>query len=328
MTRTLDNGIIIRPFEDADKALVTEFFDQMGGETRALFNSNGWNRENALSYFDPETRKENFEYYTAVKDGLMVGYVFLWETNTSVPDMGICVRDNCKGLHLGRDLMQFIIDRAKKLGASGLQLTTHLANARAQALYARMGFRRFGTSNGGEAQYLLRFDTPNQAAQRVNRTLPNGVVIRPFAKEDKAFVNAFFDQMGGETRAFFNGNDLNRNFANLFFGEGRDNTEYYLAEKDGAMVGYIFLWDTHTAVPWLGIAVHEGFKGQHLGRDLLQYLFDRVKDMEGNGLLLTTHLANIRAQALYARMGFERIGTSNSGEALYLRRFCVKENKK
>jgi len=53
-----------------------------------------------------------------------------------------------------------------------------------------------------------------------------------------------------------------------------------------------------------------------------------VKDMEGNGLLLTTHLANIRAQALYARMGFERIGTSNSGEALYLRRFCVKEDKK
>jgi len=325
MKRTLDNGVLIRPFEDTDQALVTEFFDQMGGETRAFFNGNGWNRENALSYFASETRKENFEYYAAVKDGLMVGYVFLWDIHTAVPDLGICVRDNCKGLHLGRHLMQFVIDRAKELGASGLQLTTHLANIRAQALYARMGFARMGISNDGEALYILRFDARTPDAEHQIRTLDNGVVIRPFEKEDKELVNTFFDQMGGETRAFFNGNDLNRNFANLFFGEGRENTEYFTAVKDGAMVGYIFLWDTHTAVPWLGIAVHEGFKGQHLGRDLLRYLFDRVKDLGGKGLLLTTHLANARAQSLYARMGFERIGTSKSGEALYLKRFPMDE---
>ena len=149
MTRMLENGVCIRPCADTDKALVTEFFDQIGGEPRALFNGNGWNRENALSYFDPETRKEDFEYYAAVKDGLMVGYIFLWEVDTSVPDLGICVRDNCKGLHLGRHLLQFLIDRVKELGCKGLTLTTHLANIRAQAFYERMGSRRYGTSNDG-----------------------------------------------------------------------------------------------------------------------------------------------------------------------------------
>lgn len=325
MTRTLENGVVIRPIGPEDKDLVVEFFAQMGGETRAFFNGNDWNRQNALAIFEQE--RPTHEYYAAVKDGLMVGYIFLWDTDTSVPALGICVRDDFKGNHLGRDLMQFLTDRAQALGASGIQLTTHLANGRAQALYARMGYKRIGTSNDGEAQYILRFDTPKQDAPGILRTLPNGVVIRPFAQDDKAMVNAFFDQMGGETRAFFNGNDINRTFANHFFAEGRANTEYFAAVKDGVMVGYTFLWDTDKAVPWLGIAVHDQFKGQHLGRDLLQYLFDRVQAMGGNGLLLTTHLANIRAQALYSRMGFKRIGTSNSGEALYLRRFSVQNRK-
>ncbi len=156
MTETLENGIVIRPIRQQDKALVEEFFAQMGGETRGFFNGNGYNGSLAKKIFTPEC-PPNHEFYLAEKDGLMVGYIYLWDTHTQVPDLGICIRENCKGMHLGRDLIGFLIRRAKALGAGGLMLTTHVANVRGQGLYSKMGFDRIGTSNDGEALYLLKF---------------------------------------------------------------------------------------------------------------------------------------------------------------------------
>ena len=40
------------------------------------------------------------------------------------------------------------------------------------------------------------------------------------------------------------------------------------------------------------------------------------------GILLTTHMANVRAQALYTRCGFEQRGVhGQSNELLFLKRF-------
>ena len=61
--------------------------------------------------------------------------------------------------------------------------------------------------------------------------------VRPFHKDDKALVTAFFDQMGGETRAFFNVNDANRNAAMKFFDGAMENTALFLAEHGGRWKG-------------------------------------------------------------------------------------------
>ena len=152
--------------------------------------------------------------------------------------------------------------------------------------------------------------------------------IRNFKIGDRELVLEFFNQMGGETRAFFNRGDGNQNDALSYFdknGVEPDRVRFLssVTDDDGKeiMTGYIFAWDMQTHVPILGIAVREEYKGQGLGRVLIKYLADYLQAQNYGGVMLTTSFANIRGQALYTRMGFEHIGTHTSGEMLYILRF-------
>ncbi|MCL2462810.1 MAG: GNAT family N-acetyltransferase [Defluviitaleaceae bacterium] len=150
--------------------------------------------------------------------------------------------------------------------------------------------------------------------------------IRPFDKNaDKPLVEAFFAQMGGESRSFFNRGGGNEQSTLAFFsqdaGAGRPEAAYFMAEDDCRMAGYVFLWDLDKAVPWLGIAVAEDWKGRHLGRELMEYAADYACGLGKGGILLTTHIANLRGQGLYEASGYEYMGTHTNGERLYLKRF-------
>lgn len=66
-------------------------------------------------------------------------------------------------------------------------------------------------------------------------------VIRPFCLEDKEKVIAFFDQMGGETRSFFDVASGNRNQALRYFEDPTESTvRRFAAMLDDHMVGYVF----------------------------------------------------------------------------------------
>ena len=153
-------------------------------------------------------------------------------------------------------------------------------------------------------------------------TLP----IRPFDKlRDAQRIGEFFDQMGGESRAFFNRGGFNGNTAMDFFAPenaGRyKNHVFFMALDNDRMAGYYFLWDLDKSVPWLGIAVAEDWKGRHLGRALMAHAEAFAREHGKGGILLTTHTANLRGQALYEHSGYERLGMHTSGEFLYLKRF-------
>jgi ribosomal protein S18 acetylase RimI-like enzyme len=151
--------------------------------------------------------------------------------------------------------------------------------------------------------------------------LPEDIQIRQFISDDRPLVEHFFDQMGGETRAFFDRNRGNYHNAMKYFEGTSVNTVFFLAECSGVMIGYVFLWDMDRAVPWLGIAVHEGYKGKGLGGMLMRFAIGYARDAGKGGVLLTTHVANLRGQALYEKTGFERMGIHTSGEILYFLRF-------
>lgn len=145
--------------------------------------------------------------------------------------------------------------------------------------------------------------------------------IRKFEMEDRILVEQFFNQMGGETRAFFNRARWNEKDALGFF-EGKDrNVVRWMALDGETMVGYVFVWGLDKKVPWLGIAVAEDYKGKRLGQKLLQTAYEYALAEGKGGILLTTHVANLRAQALYERCGYERLGMHASGEILYILRF-------
>jgi len=158
------------------------------------------------------------------------------------------------------------------------------------------------------------------------------VRIRELTPADRDMILAFFAQMAGDTRAMFNRGDVNLiRVINYLDGNGEAESHYIaVVEENGVekIVGYVFIWDTDKLVPWLGIAVHEQWKGRHLGRLLLAHL-DTVAEKEGfGGLMLTTVPANIRAQSLYTRMGYEYMGGHASGEFMYIKRFDRKATEK
>ena len=149
-------GISLRPFDTGDAYLINEFFDSMGGESRAFFNRREYNRKGALKYCKSEdpTRK----YWLFLHDGKMGGYVFFLDWNTGIPTLGLAIRDELRGKHIGRELVEFAKNVAREAGKGGIQLTTHLANVRAQALYEATGFNCIGVCKGGtEFFYLCRF---------------------------------------------------------------------------------------------------------------------------------------------------------------------------
>ncbi len=146
----------LRPLAEGDAPLLEEFFTALGPESRALFNRRDYNKRGVLrACTRPDPTRE---YYVADAGGRLLGYVFFLDADTGVPELGVCVRDDCQGRGLGRALCEWAIAQAKERGKGGVMLTTHTANLRAQVLYESLGFSCLGlTKNGTELFYLLRF---------------------------------------------------------------------------------------------------------------------------------------------------------------------------
>jgi len=156
MSEYTASDLHIRPVTAADEELVNEFFSVMGVESRAFFNRSDGNRKGVIEFCrNPSPTRQ---YFLAEADGVMAGLIFLWDLNTSIPWIGIAVRENLKGKHIGRRLIAFLQEYARSLGKGGLQLTTHCANLRGQVLYEAMGFRKIGFHGpSGEFYYLFRY---------------------------------------------------------------------------------------------------------------------------------------------------------------------------
>ena len=150
--------------------------------------------------------------------------------------------------------------------------------------------------------------------------------VRELTADDLPMLLDFFGQMAGDTRAMFNRNDVNLIRATDFFaGRGaRDQIHFAaVADQGGSevMVGYVFLWDLDTKIPWLGIAVRESWKGRHLGRVLLEHADKYAISRGCGGIMLTSVPANVRAHSLYTRMGYEYCGNYPDGEFFFIKRF-------
>ena len=74
--------------------------------------------------------------------------------------VGIAVREEWKGRHLGRRLLEHADAWAKPRGYGGIMLTSVPANIRAHSLYSRMGYNYSGTYVDSEFLYIKRYPCP------------------------------------------------------------------------------------------------------------------------------------------------------------------------
>ena len=148
------------------------------------------------------------------------------------------------------------------------------------------------------------------------------ITIRSMTNTDEAAVCEFFDAMGGESRAFFNRMNTNRKHAVSFCQTPSQKRRYFIAELDGKAVGLVFFLDWNTKIPELGVAVRDEYQGNGIGKKLVRFAVDLAKESDKGGIILTTHIANIRAQALYEELGFSCLGTyKNAKELIYILRY-------
>lgn len=153
------DGVVLRPMTAEDVGIVNEFFDAMGPESRAMFNRADYQRKWALRFCGQPDAKPVRRYWLAEYDGKMAGFVFLYDWNTTIPGLGIGVRDDLKGMHLGDLLMEHASQAARSAGKGGIRLTTHVANLGGQMLYEKKGFHCMGQARDPlEVFYLLWFE--------------------------------------------------------------------------------------------------------------------------------------------------------------------------
>ncbi len=154
--KSIINSLTIREINAEDTGKISDFFDKMGPESRSVFNRRDYNRRGVLKFIvRPDSTRR---YYAAELDGEIAAYFFFLDYDTSIPELGIAVRDDLAGKGIGTYLVSLAKEMAKEAGKGGIQLTTHVANLRAQTLYESAGFVCKGVcKNGTELFYLLNF---------------------------------------------------------------------------------------------------------------------------------------------------------------------------
>lgn len=150
--------------------------------------------------------------------------------------------------------------------------------------------------------------------------------IRELRKDDLEAMKAFFGQMSAKTNALFNPHNVNYRELMKFF-EDREVVEdhkRWISMENGKVLGYVFLWHVATGVPELGIVLAENAQGKHLSKAFMDVAVEWCRENGKGGIMLTTHIANVKAQLLYEKYGFEKMGPANWTEILYLYRFGTK----
>lgn len=80
------------------------------------------------------------------------------------------------------------------------------------------------------------------------------------------------------------------------------------AESDESLLGYGGLWlmvdEAHVST----LAVHSDWQGRGVGALLLATLIDKAVELQAAFVTLEVRVSNLRAQTLYERYGFRRVG--------------------
>jgi len=133
----------IRPLTPADVDLLYRCFQGFSPETRRLFAPHPFSYEVAedlCSSVDVDTSALRFIVHEERRPSMPLGYGLLFHWSQEVPTLGIGLVDTAAGLGLGRQVMLFLLKRAREAGRPGVRLTVMERNARARRLYESLGF--------------------------------------------------------------------------------------------------------------------------------------------------------------------------------------------
>ncbi|MFI4956397.1 MAG: ribosomal protein S18-alanine N-acetyltransferase [Gammaproteobacteria bacterium] len=106
-----------------------------------------------------ESACNQFEGYVVELDGKIVGVSFLFSQFEEAHLLNIAMLPQYQGMGLGRQMMEFLLDRARSLGAILMILEVRPSNCPAIALYESMGFIKIGERKD-------YYELPNSSTER------------------------------------------------------------------------------------------------------------------------------------------------------------------
>jgi len=130
--------MLIRKLNKTDTEKFYEFFTALSERTKYFFHPHPFDRETAEKLCNE--RDKNIVRFVVIIDEKIVGYGFLWDLDKDFPSLGICIRDGFQGKGIGKGLMEYLINFAKKKDKKGLVLTVYEDNEHALCLYKKYGF--------------------------------------------------------------------------------------------------------------------------------------------------------------------------------------------
>jgi ribosomal protein S18 acetylase RimI-like enzyme len=97
---------------------------------------------NSATAHDIAHKKHRDGYYLARLNGNPVGFAMLrgWDEGYQTPSLGLFVTREQQGRGFGRQMVEFCILEAKRLGCPGIRLSVYESNASAVSLYQSLGF--------------------------------------------------------------------------------------------------------------------------------------------------------------------------------------------
>ena len=87
-----------------------------------------------------------------------------------------------------------------------------------------------------------------------------------------------------------------------------DQSQYFVAEKDGKVLGYGCFWFVADEGQLVNIGVHPASRRQHLGEALLTRGLEEARHRGMKTLFLEVRVSNTSAQAMYEKFGFKNLG--------------------
>ena len=92
--------------------------------------------------------------------------------------------------------------------------------------------------------------------------------------------------------------------------KGFENTfaNYFIAEEDNQIIGYIGVWKVLEEGQITNIAVHKDYRRRGIGKELIKTLMNFGREEKIEVFLLEVRKSNEAAKKLYEQMGFTHLG--------------------
>lgn len=137
-------GIKLRVLTDSDQDALLEFYLSLNSETVKFFHPWEFTIEAIQKHCQAVMDQDHISVVAENGHGKIIGHAFINGIKTKKPVFGIGLREDYKGIGLGKKLMRYVLSKARARGLRRITLTVIKENTKARALYEKFGFKVAG----------------------------------------------------------------------------------------------------------------------------------------------------------------------------------------